>query len=55
MSQTIYFEYFDMIIDEIVTTCKYCHHEPVNDSNDICLGCELSLELLDSCLVLAEA
>jgi len=55
MSQTIDIQYFAMIIDEIVTTCKYCHHEPVNDANDICLGCELSLELLDSFLAPAEA
>ena len=54
MNQTIYFEYFDMVIEELVT-CKYCHHEAVNDQNDICLGCELSLELLDSFLALAEA
>ena len=54
MSQTIYIEYFDMIIEELVQ-CKYCHHEPVNDTNDICLGCELSLELLDALTALAEA
>ena len=54
MSQTIYFEYFDMVIEDLIQ-CKYCHHEVVNDHNDICLGCELSLELLDSFLALAEA
>lgn len=54
MSQTIDIVYFEMIIDELVQ-CKYCHHEPVNDANDICLGCELSLELLDSFLASAEA
>lgn len=58
MSQTIFLEYFDMIIDEIVDEhirCKYCHTEVVPEENEICEGCELSLELLESFLVSAEA
>lgn len=57
MSQTIFLEYFDMIIDEIVDEhirCRYCH-EVVPEENEICEGCELSLELLESFLVSAEA
>ena len=54
MNQTIYFEYFDMIVEELCH-CKYCDHEIVSGENDICQGCELSLELLDSFLALAEA
>lgn len=54
MSQTVYFEYFDMIIEELVQ-CKYCHKELENTEKDICLGCELSLELTESLIALAEA
>ena len=54
MSQTIFLEYFDMVIEELVN-CKYCHKEIVEKVNDICEACELSLELQESLMALAEA
>ena len=54
MSQTVYIEYFDIVIENLIL-CKYCHKELENNELDICLGCELSLELTESLIALAEA
>lgn len=53
MSQTIYLEYFDMVIEELVH-CKYCSNEIENEETGLCLGCELSLELTESLFALTE-
>jgi hypothetical protein len=54
MSQTVYFDYFNMIIDELIH-CNYCEHEIENKELNLCLGCELSLELTEALIAFAEA
>ena len=56
MSQTIFLEFFDMVVDELVEVhCKYCTHEIENEETGLCLVCELSLELTESLVASCEA
>ena len=54
MNSEIYYEYFEMVIEELIT-CMYCESTNLSEEKELCKGCELSLELTEALIAMAEA
>ena len=54
MNSEIFIEYFDMVIEELIH-CQYCDSIFVDNETDLCKACELSLELTEALIAMAEA